>query len=125
MTNKKRAITIVDDDEFLLDMYAIKFRKEGYAVTTYSDGSSAIDGISESNPDIVLLDVVMPGMDGIEVLQKLKSEENTKDIPVVLMTNLDGEDVRKRGAQSGALYFINKAAYLPKAVVRMVDEILE
>ncbi len=120
----KKTIAIVDDDDFLLDMYAIKFRKEGYNVITYSDSKKALTGIPSKMPELVLMDVVMPGINGIELLQELKRNKKTSNIPVILMTNLDGEDVRKRSAENGALYFINKAAYLPKAVVSMVDEIL-
>lgn len=121
---KNKKVAIVDDDQFLLKMYATKFKKEGYEVVTYTNGQDAIEGIKEEQPGVVLLDIIMPGVDGIKVLQVLKDDKKTSGIPVVLLTNLDGEEVRKEGAKSGALYFVNKAAFLPKTIVEMVGEIL-
>jgi len=121
---KNKKIAIVDDDVFLLDMYSLKFKKEGFDVVVYNNGKDAIEKIPIDQPNIVLLDIIMPQIDGIKVLQSLKNKPQTKDIPVILLTNLDGEEIRKKGARSGALYFINKAEYLPSNIAKMVNEVL-
>ena len=122
---KGKTVAIIDDDEFLLDMYATKLQKVGYEVLTYKNGVDALKDLPNQNAALILLDIIMPEMDGIDVLQKLKSNDRTKKIPVILLTNLDDEKVRKKGAKGGALYFLNKAAYLPREVTSIVDDILE
>lgn len=122
---KGKTIAIIDDDEFLLDMYATKLQKVGYDVLTYKTGVEALRDLPKKKAALILLDIVMPEMDGIDVLQQLKQNEQTKKTPVILLTNLDDEKVRKKGAEGGALYFLNKAAYLPREVTAIIDDILE
>lgn len=120
-----KKVFIVDDDPFILDMYVMKFTAAGFALETAIDGKGALEGIKKSQPDIVLLDVIMPIVDGFEVLQKLKQDSATKKIPVVLLTNLGQKEDTEKGFQMGAIDYIVKAHFTPSEVVEKVKQILK
>ncbi len=117
---------IIEDDEFLSDMYKTKFSQEGFEVFTASDGVEALEKLSakEIEPDVILLDVVMPKMDGIEVLEKLKSDDNLKSIPVIMLTNLGQQEEIEKALSVGAKDYLVKANYTPSEVVRKVKDII-
>lgn len=118
-------ILLVDDDPLLVRMYQTKFESDGYTVQTASDGLSAIDKLKEYKPDLILLDVMMPKMNGLDVLKKLKSQAETKGIPVVMLTNVGSSDADEAvGLELGAVAYLVKANYTPKEVVQKVKEIL-
>ena len=90
--NKK--VLIVDDDPFILDMYVLKFKESGFQVETAQDGKSGLKKVKDTQPDVVLLDVVMPAMDGFDVLQELKKIMPAPLPKIILLTNLgQKEDV--------------------------------
>lgn len=117
-------ILIVEDDAFLLSMYTEKFRAEGFEVVTASNGTEAIKVATESEPDIILLDVMLPQADGFTVLEQLKNSKQTNDIPVLLLTNLSQKEDIARGQQLGAVDFLIKAHFMPNEVVRRVQSVL-
>jgi len=85
--NKQLKILLVEDDNFLLSMYVDKFQTEGFEVFIADNGAKAIKLTKEKIPDIILLDVMLPKMNGFEVLRELKKDASIKDIPVILLTN--------------------------------------
>jgi two-component system cell cycle response regulator len=101
-------ILVVDDIEANVRLLQARLQAEYYEVLTASDGASALAVAACENPDLVLLDVMMPGMDGFEVCRRLKDDTNTRHIPVVLVTALDGRSDRIAGLQAGADEFLNK-----------------
>lgn len=117
-------ILIVDDDAFILDMYVIKFREKGYDVVIAKNGQEALDQAEAHHPDVILLDVIMPVMDGFEVLQKLKTGTTTKDIPVIMLTNLGQKEDVERGMKLGAVDYIIKAHFTPSEAVEKVSSFL-
>lgn len=117
-------ILIVEDDAFLSSMYADKFQTEGFDVATATNGTDALKTASERVPDIILLDVMLPQMDGFSVLEQLKNEEKTKNIPVLLLTNLSQKEDVERGQQLGAADFLIKAHFMPNEVVKKVRTVL-
>lgn len=120
MTN----ILIVDDDALMCRMYETKFKTDGYNVSIASDGEQGLSKVREEKPDIVLLDVMMPKMNGLEMLKKLKADKNIKDTPVILLSNVgESEDINK-GLEMGAVAYMVKASYTPTQVVQKVKEIL-
>ena len=119
-----KKILLVEDDPFLLDMYSVKFKDVGYEVDIAQDGETSLNKIKENPPDLILLDIVLPKMDGFEVLRLLKSDRETAGIPVVLLTNLGLDDDMKRGLELGAASYIVKAHFTPTEVVVKVKEIL-
>ena len=125
MKNASKTVLIVDDDPFILDMYVLKFREEGFRVEVASDGKKAFEQIKEVHPDVVLLDIVMPLMDGFEVLNKVKQDDALKNIPIILLTNLGQKEDTERGTSLGASDYIIKAHFTPSEVVSKVKEFLK
>ncbi|GAA0638773.1 PleD family two-component system response regulator [Brevundimonas lenta] len=101
-------VLVVDDVEANVRLLEAKLTLEYYDVLTAYDGQSALDIAGEERPDIILLDVMMPGMDGFETCRRLKSDPVTRHIPVILVTALDGREDKMRGLESGADDFVTK-----------------
>lgn len=124
MQGKK--VLIVDDDEFLLDMYALKFKEAGFMVEVAENGKKAIEKAKAFAPDVALLDVVMPAIDGFEVLTALRKEKGgSPNMKIVMLTNLGQKDDTERGMALGADDYIVKAHFTPSEVVARVRSILE
>ncbi|TSC72138.1 MAG: putative OmpR family two-component system response regulator [Parcubacteria group bacterium Gr01-1014_70] len=121
---EKNVVLIVDDDEFLLEMYALKFKEEGFGVEIAESGREALEKMDAIKPDIVLLDVVLPEIDGFAVLQKMRDQKKT-DMPLVIMlTNLGQKDDTERGMRLGADDYVVKAHFTPSEVVEKVKKLL-
>jgi CheY-like chemotaxis protein len=118
-------ILIIEDDPLMSRMYQKIFGFEGYAVETASNGQEGIEKIKLVNPTIVLLDIMMPVMNGLEVLDKVKADEQLKHIPIIMLTNLAGVQDAETALAKGAVKYIVKSEYEPKQVVSMVKEIIE
>lgn len=118
-------ILLVDDDPLLVRMYQKKLENDGYTVDTADDGNVALEKVNSFKPDLILLDIMMPKVNGYEVLKSLKSQSATQKTPVVLLTNVSSsdEDVEK-GLELGAVAYLVKAGNRPSAVVAKVKEIL-
>ncbi len=106
MTGKK--IVVVDDSELNLMMMESFLQPMGHQVVMASNGREALDRVQRENPDLILLDVMMPGMDGFEVCQRLKGNERTRHIPVIMITALDKVEDNVRGIESGADDFLTR-----------------
>lgn len=117
-------ILLVEDDPLISRMYQKIFDFEKYEVTLASDGEEALTKVREVKPTLILLDVMMPKMNGLEVLDRIKSDPNTKSIPVVMLTNLAGEKDAETALAKGAVKYIIKSEYDPKQISDMVKEIL-
>ena len=124
MPSRKYSVLIVEDDQMILDMYCIKLQIEGYDVMTAPNGKVGFEMAKEKNPHLILLDVIMPEMDGFSVLRKLKNEEITQSIPVILLTNLGQDGDVQKGYQLGAVDYLIKANYTPSQVVEKVKSYL-
>ena len=108
MKNKKPLVLIVDDDESIRALLQRQMDLDGYRVATAADGASAIATADEVAPDIVLLDALMPGMDGFQVAETLKASEHTRTIPIIMVTALDDQKSRLRALKAGAQEFLTK-----------------
>ncbi|MBI5229999.1 MAG: response regulator [Candidatus Magasanikbacteria bacterium] len=124
-TKQAQKILLVEDDSFLSNIYQTKFTKEGYQVAVAGDGEEALKAVKTKKPDIILLDVLLPKLDGFAVLEKLKKDPETKDIPVILLTNLGQRDDVDRGLQLGAADYLIKAHFKPSETVEKVKKVLE
>lgn len=122
---KDTTILLVEDDKFLVDIFATRLKSAGYNVVVANDGESGLALASERHPHIILLDIIMPQMDGYEVLAKLQEQDATKEIPVILLTNLGHEEDVEKGLKSGAAGYLIKAQYTPTEVLNKVKEVLE
>lgn len=118
-------ILIIDDDPFILDIYALKFKERGFEVDFAQNGKDGLKKATEQKPEVILLDVVMPGMDGFEVLRELKKDQNTRSIKVVVLTNIGQKEEVERGKALGADDYIIKAHFAPSEVVEKVNSVLQ
>ncbi|MBU1255311.1 response regulator [Patescibacteria group bacterium] len=119
-----KKILIIEDDPFLSEMYVAKFSKNNFEVEVAIDGEAGLAKVKEFIPDLILLDIVLPKMDGFEILKKIKSDSKFKNIPIVLLTNLGQNSEVEKGMSLGANEYIIKAHFTPTAVVAKVKEIL-
>lgn len=124
MANNHKKVLLVEDDEMLHTMYTQKFAKEGYEVFSAYNGAEGLQMVDEKKPDVILLDIIMPKMDGFVALKKLKKNENTAKIPVILLTNLGQEEDIRKGKELGADDYFIKANHTPQEIVAKVKEVL-
>ena len=124
MPKKKNRVLLVEDEKMLADMYATKFTMDGYDTNTAYDGEAGFAKAKELLPDIILLDIIMPKIDGFGVLKMLREDESTKKIPVILLTNLGQDEDIKKGKQLGAADYFIKANHTPAEIVGKVRGIL-
>ena len=117
-------ILIIEDDPLMLRLYQKAFTFENYEVDTAANGQEGLDKVKEGKPTLILLDIMMPKMHGLEVLERLKADEATKKIPVVVLTNLAGQEDAETAMTKGAVKYIIKSEYQPKEVVDMVKQVL-
>jgi CheY-like chemotaxis protein len=119
-----KRILIVEDDPLMSRMYQKIFKFEKFDVDTAGDGEEGLEKARKDTPTLMLLDVMMPKMNGLEVLDKLKADPDTKKIPVVMLTNLAGEKDAEKALMKGAIKYIVKSEHDPKQIVDMVKEII-
>lgn len=128
MTNeRKKKILIVEDNQTLVEMYKEKLKVEGFSVATVMDGKKAIAKIKQG-ADLILLDILMPGLNGFEILKKIQLDKNLKQIPVLVLTNIgsDSFDSDKKLALSlGATDYMIKALNTPEDVVASINKVLK
>ena len=117
-------ILIVDDDAMISDMYLMKFTENGFDVITASDGKTALEKIESERPDVVLLDIVMPQIDGFDVLKELGKKGILGKIKVVLLSNVGQKEDIERGLSLGAAEYIIKANFTPSEVLEKVKKII-
>lgn len=119
-------IFLVEDDSFISGMYQTKLKNVGYTVELAADGEAAAMRLAQDPlPDLVLLDVVLPKKDGFEILEELRANNRTKDLPVILLTNLGQKPDVERGVKLGADDYIIKAHYTPSEVMEKVEKVLD
>lgn len=117
-------ILIVEDDRYISKMYQLKLSLDGFDVQLADNGRIGIEKAKEFKPDIVLTDILMPEMDGFDVIKALKADTELVTIPILIMSNLGQEDHIKKGLELGALGYIVKSQYTPSKVVDKIKEIL-
>ena len=122
---EKNTIMLVEDDAFVSDIYQTRLEQEGYKLILANNGLEAMKKLEEGIPDLILLDIIMPYMDGMEVLKKLKAEEKWKKIPVIILTNLSQKEEVDEGLGIGADDYLIKSHFTPSEVVEKVKTILE
>lgn len=125
MTNQNK-ILLVEDDPMVVRMYQKKLDKEGFRVTVAFNGQEGLEALKKEKPDLILLDIMMPKMNGIEMLKKVKADPAAKNIPVVILTNLGDrpEDVQKAKDLGAEDYWV-KANISLKEVVEKIKKILD
>lgn len=117
-------ILLIEDDNMLREMYSAKFGREGYEVHKSDNGSDGVKIAIEIKPDIILLDIIMPKMDGFAALKELRKKEETQSIPVILLTNLGQDKDIEKGKKLGADDYFIKANHTPAEIVEKVREMI-
>ena len=118
-------VLFVEDDPSVAQMYKLKLELDGYQVTVASDGEQALEMATSNPPDIVFLDIRLPKMDGLAVLEKLRETENTKQVPVVILSNYSERELVERGLKLGALEYLIKSQTTPAKLAGGVESWLK
>lgn len=119
-TQKK--LLIVEDDFFIRDLYEINAREAGFAVKTASDGQEAVTMVQAEIPDLILLDLMLPKMNGIDVVKTLKADARFAKIPIIIITNLEDEVKHKEALDAGAVEYLLKIRNKPNEVVEILKK---
>ncbi len=117
-------ILLAEDDPLMSRMYQRLFDFEGYQVDLAVNGLECVEKAKANQPMLILMDIMMPKMNGLEALDKLKEDPDTKDIPVVVLTNLAGQQDAEEAMARGAIRYIVKSENDPKDIAEIVKEIV-
>lgn len=120
----KKKVLVVEDDQFLVKAYEIKLKKEGIEVWVARDGNEAISFLEREKPNIVLLDLMLPGINGFDVLLAIRKNEKWKDVPVIILSNLGQDQDMQRGKELGASEYLVKANTKISDIVEKVKKYL-
>lgn len=117
MVKSNAKILLVEDDATLLEMYTLKAKQDGLDFLTAKDGISGLELAKKEVPDVILLDIMMPKMDGFAVLTELKKDNKTKNIPILMLSNLGQKADIEKGKKLGAVDYVVKASMTPTQVI--------
>lgn len=120
-----KKILIVEDDKFLRELIVRKLLKEGFDIAEAVDGEEGIKKAKEEKPDLVLLDLILPGADGFEVLSKIKEDPTTAPTPVIILSNLGQKEDIERGLKMGAVDYLIKAHFTPGEIIDKIRTVLK
>jgi len=118
-------ILIVEDDKFLRELIVQKLLKENYEVSEAVDGEQGITKIKEEKPDLVLLDLILPGIDGFEVLTRMKEDSELSSVPVIILSNLGQKEDVEKGLKLGAVDYLIKAHFTPGEIIEKIKKALK
>lgn len=120
-----KKILLVEDDPFLIDIYTKKLKKEGFEVATVADGEKVLERVEKGEIDLLLLDIVLPKIDGWEILRKIKNKKlKNKNLRIIVLSNLGQKEEVEKGLKLGADKYLIKAHYTPSQVVEEIKKIL-
>ncbi len=125
MEDKKARILAVEDEEILLTALSEELKQEGFDVIGAKDGIEGVEKAGSEKPDLILMDLVMPRLDGIGALKQIKENPATKDIPVVILTNLSDYDKVSDALSLGAMDYLVKANYRLEELINKIKTVLE
>ncbi|TSC75869.1 MAG: two-component system, OmpR family, phosphate regulon response regulator PhoB [Parcubacteria group bacterium Gr01-1014_30] len=119
-----KKILIIEDDKFLRELIARKLEKEGYETPQAVDGEEGFKKVVSEKPDLVLLDLILPGIDGFELLSKIKNDDQLSRIPVIILSNLGQREDVDKGLSLGAIDYLIKAHFTPAEIIEKVKKVL-
>lgn len=118
-------ILIIEDDKFLRELIAQKLVNEGYKISEAVDGEEGLEKIKKEKPDLILLDLILPGIDGFAVLIEMKENPAVVQIPVIILSNLGQRDDIEKGLKLGATDYLIKAHFTPAEIIEKIKNILK
>jgi len=125
MDKNKKKILVVEDDVMISSMYKTKFEADGFEVLTADNGASGLELAKKEKPDIIMLDIILPQLDGFSVLEAIKKDKTTKDTPVIMLTNLGTDEDKKKGAKMGAMDYLVKASLTPGQISEKIKQVFK
>lgn len=121
----KASVLIVEDDKFLRDLIVQKLKRDGFLTLEALDGEEGLKISGEKRPDLILLDLILPGLDGFEVLRRLKADKQLSQIPVIVLSNLGQKEDMDRAMSGGAEDFMVKAHFTPGEIISKIKAVLK
>ncbi len=118
-------ILIIEDDKFLRELISKKLVDKGYEIIKAVDGAEGVEKTKKGNPDLILLDLILPKMNGFEVLSEIKDDPATSSIPVIILSNLGQKEDVEKGLKLGAIDFLIKAHFTPIEIIEKIQKILK
>ncbi|MBZ9578325.1 response regulator [Patescibacteria group bacterium] len=120
-----RSILLVEDDPFIIDIYTTKLKEAGFFIEIAEDGEEALKKIREKKPDLLVLDIVLPNIDGWELLKRVRTELGCEDLKVVVFSNLSQKADVEKSLEFGVIKYFIKADFTPSEVVEEIKKILK
>lgn len=120
----QKKILLIEDEDFIRDLYSKQLSNAGFTVKSVADGQAGLDTLKKEQFDLLLLDIMLPGMNGLQVLREFKTQNPHSSMITILLTNLGQEAVIKEGFELGAQAYLIKASYTPAQVVNEVKNAL-
>lgn len=117
-------VLLIDDDSAILQLYGVELKGKGHTVLTASNGEEGLTAAVKESPNVILLDIMMPKMDGIALLSKLKEEATLKSIPVIMLTNFGQENMVQQAFTLGATDYLLKYKVTPSEMAEKVNQVL-
>lgn len=117
-------IIFADDDPFLIKIYSNRLIKDGHEVITASDGLTALEKIKQYKPDLIVLDIMLPRMNGMDILSELRTQAAFKKTPVVFLSNLSQDRERSLAEEKGVTEFVVKAEHTPSEIIAILEKYL-
>ena len=123
-TEKKVKIILVEDDKFLSRMYKTKLDMEGFEVHTAFDGKTGLAMIQKESPDVLLLDIILPKLEGWDIIKQMKKDPATKNIPIIVLSNLGSDEDVAKAKLYGVKDYLVKAHFIPREVIAKIKKII-
>jgi two-component system phosphate regulon response regulator PhoB len=119
--SRRLKVLLVEDDPALAEMYRLQLARDGYQVTVAADGETALSMVAGAVPDLALLDIRLPAMNGLDVLEELRRDDRTRNLPVVILTSYDDGEFRERATRLEALDYLVKFQTTPARLSRWIE----
>ncbi|MFH0906971.1 MAG: response regulator [bacterium] len=118
-------ICVIEDDKFLRELLVRKLEMVGFVISAIADGKGILEKVKEEMPKLILLDLVLPGVDGFDILEDIKQDPQTSKIPVIILSNLGQKEEVEKGLSMGAGDYMIKAHFTPDEIIKKVKELLK
>jgi len=125
MAKNKKRILVVEDEAMISSIYKTKFEADGFEVLIAADGATGLALAKKEKFDIIILDIILPGLDGFSILEEIKKDKVAKNTPVIMLTNLGTEDDKAKGQKLGALDYLVKASLTPGQISDKIKQALK
>lgn len=123
MSDETVKVLLIEDDVRVRELYELVLKMDEYNVVTAETGEDGLEKAKSENPDLIFLDIRLPGISGLEVLEALRQDEATSSIPVVILSNLDDEKTVNKGISLGALEYVVKSRITPQDLSKRVKDV--